>query len=198
MDTSNIWILALVGVAVGLVVGYLLGRGGNSKQQMSRELEATRGELERYKEEVTSHFETTAELVNGLTEQYRRVHQHLASGAQTLCSDTHPGESLQASLQPTGDRPAIPVVTDVAEDAVAPEAEPEQSPEPEAEPKQEADLTPPRDYAPKAPDEDGMLSDRFSARQEVPEAEPEPVPPLVDPAIPADDAVVAEPKAPRT
>lgn len=189
MDTSNMWILALIGVAVGLVIGYLLGRGGTAKQQkVSRELEATRAELDRYKQEVTTHFETTAELVNGLTEQYRQVHQHLASGAQTLCSDTHPGESLQASLQPRLEQSAIPTVTDsVPSDdsaAVAPT-------EPEAEP--EPDLTPPRDYAPKAPDEDGMLSDRYSARHDTPEEEPEPVPPA-DPATPGDEAVVAEPR----
>ncbi len=179
MDTSNIWILALVGVAVGLVIGYLLGRGSTEKQQqMSRELESTRAELESYREEVTTHFETTAELVNGLTEQYRRVHQHLANGAQTLCSDTHPAEALQAALQPRLTQQEIPTVTDAVDNEDS-----EQQPEP------------PRDYAPKRPDEEGTLSDRYGVKRDAPEEEPVPAPP-VDPATPTDTDDAAEPRRP--
>lgn len=168
METGNIWILALVGVAVGLVIGYLLGRGGAGKQQLSQELDSTRAELESYKQEVTGHFETTAELVNGLTEQYRRVHQHLASGAQALCGDTQPAQSLAASLQPPEVQQEIPTVTDElpADEPATP-------------------LEPPRDYAPKTPDEAGMLSEQFSARPKPEDKTPPPVTPPVDPAIPA-------------
>lgn len=167
MEASNAWILGFVGVAIGLVLGYLLGRGGSNQQQrMANELDAARSELDRYKEEVTEHFETTAELVNGLTEQYRRVHQHLASGAQTLCNDERPGEALQASLQPRLGKQDIPTVTDAVDNPDL-----EELPEP------------PRDYAPKRSDEEGTLSDRYGLRTK-PEEEHRPG----DPSTPAEDS----------
>ncbi|GGB83482.1 hypothetical protein GCM10011352_06660 [Marinobacterium zhoushanense] len=167
MEASNAWTLSLVGVAIGLVIGYLLGRSNSSRQQeMASELDAARAELNKYKDEVTEHFETTAELVNGLTEQYRRVHQHLATGAQTLCSNEQPGEALQASLQPRLHKQDIPTVTDAVDNA-----EVEELPEP------------PRDYAPKHADQEGTLSDRYGLKAAQEDGEEEQTPP---PDVPAD------------
>jgi len=170
VEASNAWTLGLVGVAIGLVIGYLLGRGNSGKQQeMAGELDAARSELNRYKEEVTEHFETTAELVNGLTEQYRRVHQHLASGAQSLSLNEHPGEALQASLQPRLNKHDIPTVTDAVDNA-----ELEELPEP------------PRDYAPKQADEEGTLSDRYGLRAKGEESDEEQQATVPAPDIPAE------------
>ncbi len=155
MEASNAWTLALVGAAIGLVIGYLLGRiGGGQQDALRQELNDANADLARYKDQVNEHFETTAELVNGLTEQYRQVHQHLAAGAQTLCNDQRPGESLQASLQPRISTQEIPTVTDALENEDA-----EDLPQP------------PRDYAPKAGDEEGTLSDTYGLKSK-PEEEP--------------------------
>ena len=43
-----------------------------------------RTELSSYKTSVNSHFDKTSELVNDLTQNYVKVYQHLAEGAQTL------------------------------------------------------------------------------------------------------------------
>lgn len=155
MEASNAWTLALVGAAIGLVIGYLLGRIGGGKQDtLKQELNDAHAELARYKEQVNEHFETTAELVNGLTEQYRQVHQHLAAGAQTLCNDQRPGESLQASLQPRISKQDIPTVTDALENEDA-----DEQPQP------------PRDYAPKSGDEEGTLSDTYGLKKKQEEEE---------------------------
>ncbi|KEA63246.1 hypothetical protein ADIMK_2770 [Marinobacterium lacunae] len=179
MEASNAWTLGLVGIAIGLVLGYLLGRSNSSRQQeMASELNAARSELNRYKDEVTEHFETTAELVNGLTEQYRRVHQHLASGAQTLCSSEHAGESLQASLQPRLHKQDIPTVTDAVDNT-----EIDELPEP------------PRDYAPKSADEEGTLSDGYGLKQKPQQDDEEdPKAPTVDPSTPATEETAGAPR----
>ena len=44
-----------------------------------------RQELEDYRLGVTAHFQKTAELLNGMAEQYRAVHHHMAEGASRLC-----------------------------------------------------------------------------------------------------------------
>ena len=103
MEQETVWIIAIVALAVGILIGFLMGKSGSSEAQrktLEEELNGSRAEMDRYKKEVTSHFEQTASLVNELTDQYRKVHQHLATGAQNLCPDQAAGRSLQSSLQP--------------------------------------------------------------------------------------------------
>lgn len=150
MQESNVWLLTLVAMGIGVLIGYLLARSSSvSQQALKEERDRAQAELNSYKAQVTEHFETTAGLVNGLTEQYRKVHQHLADGAQTLCADEHAGAVLQASLQPRLHKDDIPTMTDAVDNE-----EQEELPEP------------PRDYAPKRDDEEGTLSDRYGVKAE--------------------------------
>ncbi|UTW13987.1 YhcB family protein [Marinobacterium rhizophilum] len=150
MEQNSIWIIGAAALAIGGLIGYLLGRSGSDagqRQVLSKQLDDTQAELATYKEDVTEHFEKTAELVNQLTNTYRDVHQHLASGAQSLCENDTASlalkESVQARLTAETDTP-IPVVTDVV-----PNEDAEKVPEP------------PRDYAAKSSNEKGMLSEAY-------------------------------------
>lgn len=167
MEENSIWIIGAVALAAGGLIGYLLGRSGSDasqRQTLSDQLDETKAELTTYKQDVTEHFEKTAELVNQLTNTYREVHQHLASGAQSLCdSDTASlalKESAQARLTaaPEASDAPIPVVTDVV-----PNEEAEKIPEP------------PRDYAAKSGNEKGMLSEAYGLDVEVDDNGEEPV-----------------------
>ncbi len=146
MEQTNIWIVTLVALGIGALIGFLLGRAGGSssrEQELVGELDTARAELDSYKRKVGEHFEQTAELVNGLTDQYRRVHQHLASSAESLCPGLPASAALQHELRP-GLSAEIPTVTDALDNN-----EQEELPEP------------PRDYAPKKPDEAGTLSEEY-------------------------------------
>lgn len=146
MEQTNIWIVTLVALGIGALIGFLLGRagGGSSREQeLVDELDTARSELDSYKRKVSEHFEQTAELVNGLTDQYRKVHQHLASSAETLCPELPAAAALQNELRP-GLNADIPTVTDALDNS-----EQEELPQP------------PRDYAPKKPDEAGTLSEEY-------------------------------------
>ncbi|ANG62066.1 hypothetical protein A8C75_05870 [Marinobacterium aestuarii] len=160
MEQNSIWIIGAVALAVGGLIGYLLGRSGSDagqRQTLNNQLDEAKAELATYKQDVTDHFEKTAALVNQLTNTYKDVHQHLASGAQTLCDDDAASlalnESMQAKLTAAPDAP-IPVVTDVV-----PNAEAEKVPEP------------PRDYAAKSSNEKGTLSETFGLEDEDEEEE---------------------------
>ena len=65
-------------------------------------------ELSDYKENVAEHFQTMASLLHDMTEQYRSVYEHIASGAQALCDPeraTSQIESLRAGLLPASVSP---------------------------------------------------------------------------------------------
>ena len=99
-----LWLTGIVCLAVGLVAGLLIAKriSGSNPAKVS-ELEARVQELQRhhaqYRENVSEHFNTTAELVQHMTESYRDVYQHLAGGAQDLCTGDVASKLLPATEQ---------------------------------------------------------------------------------------------------
>ena len=85
-----IWLISIGAFALGTIIGLLIaGRLDVSPSKVKdleeqvRKLKETNSE---YRDSVSDHFSMTAELVQHMTESYRDVYQHLASGAQDLCS----------------------------------------------------------------------------------------------------------------
>ncbi len=144
-------ICSLIGLAVGLGIGVLLAQrvtpSGQKRREAERQLDQALQEKKAYEDEVVEHFSKTAKLLNSLTDSYRDVHNHLASGAATLCQGQGP-ISLER-LQRAGDDAEIPAHL--------------------------ANIQPPLDYAPKSsPEEKGMLNEEFGLERE--KQRPQPVP----------------------
>ena len=74
------------GLIGGLLVWLLLPARRNL-HRLEQEKEQAQAELRDYRNEVDRHFVRTAELVNDMTQAYRAVHEQLAQGAVTLCSE---------------------------------------------------------------------------------------------------------------
>jgi len=170
VELENIWIIAAAALAVGALIGYLIGRSGDAEQQkrkLEEELTATRQEMDKYKKDVTSHFEQTASLVNELTDNYRKVHQHLASSAQALCPGQPAGNALKASLQPQQLVENLDLAESTTAEAPQKTTEKTQSAagHPEADDETDIHVEPPRDYAPKKPEDEGTLSDRYGLKK---------------------------------
>jgi len=85
---NSIWQIGIIALVAGALIGALVYRlfAPSVKQadQVKTELDAAREELGSYKDSVNQHFDKTSELVNDLTQNYVKVYQHLAAGAQTL------------------------------------------------------------------------------------------------------------------
>jgi uncharacterized protein len=132
-----LWLTGIVSLALGLVAGIAVAKRMNgSTPSKVNELEARIQELQRhhaqYREHVSEHFGTTAELVQQMTESYRDVYQHLAVGAQELCN-----EDVASKLLPAGEQSMFSSADDDS-------------------------LEPPKDYAPKkAPGQSGALAENF-------------------------------------
>jgi hypothetical protein len=134
------WLIAVACLAVGIVIGVVFSSRLNSSPSRVQELENQIRDLKEshsgYRENVSDHFSMTADLVQHMTESYREVYQHLASGAQDLCSNEVAGKLLPAGS-----------------DAVFENSE---------EIETSSGLIPPRDYAAKQnPDQVGALSEEF-------------------------------------
>lgn len=116
-------ILLVVGLLVGGIIGYLMRSGDGKLQQkndeLKKELEEAGQNLTTYKQEVASHFLKTADLVNNMTDSYRTVHEHLAQGASTLCSEQLGVEQLDIRqthlLDKAEDKPIEDIETKTAE-----------------------------------------------------------------------------------
>lgn len=99
----------ILGVIIGLIFGAALffalakfkGTDDASKRKKLEE------EYGKYRKKVDDHFVNTAVLLKGLTDQYRDVYRHIASGAGELCSEE--AKALQTDLEETALLAAQPV-----------------------------------------------------------------------------------------
>jgi len=146
------WLLYLIVFAGGGLAGWLLAKSRNPDtrvRELEEHLTSLQEKYDRYQEDVTEHFSTTAQLVNALTTSYREVHQHLQQGAQTLCADTrrhgssNPGNAFISLEMP---RDSSGHATLLHDDAYL------------------ASLEPPRDYAAKKPSDKGTLDEDYGFR----------------------------------
>ena len=132
-------LIAVIGAVIGLLIGYFLGRRSAPSSVQTRELEEQLSDAtasrERFEQRVNDHFAETAGKLNALTENYREVYEHIASGA--------------AELSPQAGAAAFTALAAPADEDKAIEAD-------------EVMVEAPRDYAPKtSPDDPGVLNERF-------------------------------------
>jgi len=120
-------ILLLIGVGLGHWWGT---RGRKQEADRATELEK---ELDAYRSKVTDHFQQTAEQFQAIGKEYRKLYEHMASGAAALCDSRQMDERL-----------SFPTVEILPKEASA--AAGMKSGENEA--------TPPADFAPPEPGEE--------------------------------------------
>jgi uncharacterized membrane-anchored protein YhcB (DUF1043 family) len=148
-----IWLTAIACLVVGVVIGVVFSSRLNSSASRVLELENQIRDIKdnhlTYKDNVSEHFSLTADLVQHMTESYREVYQHLASGAQDLCSN-----EVASKLLPAGSD----AVFDSNEDSET-----------------TSGLNPPKDYAVKQdPSQKGALSEEFGINKSISHNEEEP------------------------
>jgi len=83
------WMSGAIVFAVGGGAGFYIARKIKDKHTLGleKQLETTQNQLSEYQGEVNRHFLKTSLLFNKLTDDYREVYEHLATGAQKLCND---------------------------------------------------------------------------------------------------------------
>lgn len=85
------WLILLGGLGGGIALGFFIGQNRTTNtdklKHLESELEKTKTETESFRDEVNEHFSKTAILFNQLTQDYRAMYEHIASGAETLTTD---------------------------------------------------------------------------------------------------------------
>ena len=101
-STAEVWGIALLAIAVGAAIGYLLQRQLHAAPRRNREVEqqlhALQDQHKNYRYDVNAHFNRTAELLGQLAESYREVHNHLARGAGCLSTQSLPSSNIWCPL----------------------------------------------------------------------------------------------------
>ena len=87
-ELNSVWQIGIIALLLGAMIGILayrlLSPSVRQNDRIKSDLESARDELQSYRASVNQHFDKTSELVNDLTQNYVRVYQHLAEGAQSL------------------------------------------------------------------------------------------------------------------
>lgn len=88
---SSLWVIGVLGFLIGTVLGCMItytimARNGRT-HQLRTELNQLKESFRDYRDQVTNHFMRTSDLVQEMTQSYRSVYEHLASGAQQLCGE---------------------------------------------------------------------------------------------------------------
>lgn len=103
---DSVWVFAALCFAIGLAFGgvtaYLVFSRHGKQHKLQGELDQLKERFTDYREQVTQHFMHTSELMQEMTESYRSVYEHLATGAQYLCGGN---TEIQQQLDAETDSP---------------------------------------------------------------------------------------------
>ncbi len=81
------WIFGVTGLLIGAALGAIIARvtaPQHKQQQMQKELDSAKLELEQQRQELTEHFSKTAELMDTLGKDYTKLFQHMANTSVEL------------------------------------------------------------------------------------------------------------------
>ncbi|MEQ7920752.1 DUF1043 family protein [Xanthomonas sp. WHRI 1810A] len=138
-----VWLLPTIALVVGVVIGFLVARlvPNAAPSSTQRQLDDVQERFDTYQNEVVTHFNSTANLVQKLSQSYVDVQEHLAEGANRLATDEITRQRLLAALHPEA--------TQAPRDRLTPPRTAE----------------PPKDYAPKTPNSPGMLDEHYGLKK---------------------------------
>lgn len=133
-------VAVIVGGAVGFLLSYLLGVRDRHAAKLEDELAHLKADFSDYRGKVDAHFVETSELFQDMTERYRAVYEHLATGARSLCSEGLRTQRLDVPesrplIEPAAEQPEAesePAPAKPQGAAPAPTAAEQQWPMPEA------------------------------------------------------------------
>ncbi len=148
------WMYAVIGLLVGTILGVIITRVASpqyrKQKDINKELETAKYALEQQRQELADHFAETADMLDSLEKQQRKLHLHMVSGVKELLPN------LPAQDNPF-DRKASPEAS-ASDDEATEVSQDETPPTTGSEEKTSADEAPvnqpPKDYSGEESDDD--------------------------------------------
>lgn len=87
MDILTSLILVAAGVIIGVLISQILTRNHRHESSLKKELEQNRAEFKAYRKQVNEHFQSSAQMLDELAQQYQKIYQHMAEQSTQLLDD---------------------------------------------------------------------------------------------------------------
>ncbi len=82
------WIYAIVGLFAGIIIGVIISRITTPQYQkqkdLQKELETSKFELEQQRQDLNDHFSESAQILDNIGKEYRKLYEHMASTSNEL------------------------------------------------------------------------------------------------------------------
>jgi uncharacterized membrane-anchored protein YhcB (DUF1043 family) len=139
------WTTFAAAILAALIIGGLLGRlflrkDGQDRSGLRRQLDELKQQHQSYQIDVTEHFSRTSNLIEEMNSNYARIQDHLNTGAEQFVRPEYRIESARSNESSLEDLAPIKVEL---EESMGP-----------------------RDYAPKDPTQEGMLSETYGLKRD--------------------------------
>ncbi|RKS84722.1 hypothetical protein DES39_1937 [Orbus hercynius] len=89
MDSEMVTYLIIgliLGTIVGIILSTVLSPKSRKYNQAKRELDETKQELAAQKQMIVKHFSHSAEILDNMAKEFRRLYQHMAENSNSLIS----------------------------------------------------------------------------------------------------------------
>lgn len=121
------WTMLALAAFVGAILGSLITLVSLRRKNKGQTVAGLAQELDEYRDSVSDHFSTTSELFKDLTEKYRDVYNHLATGSEALCKDPIEHGQLEfrppQALESSADATDIPAESELSDDVAVPDVD---------------------------------------------------------------------------
>lgn len=82
------WIYAIVGLFVGIIIGVIISRVTTPQYQkqkeLQKELDTSKFELDQQRQDLNDHFSESAQILDTIGKEYRKLYQHMANTSNEL------------------------------------------------------------------------------------------------------------------
>jgi len=84
--TTYLIIGLVLGVIIGIIITNVFSPKSRRYNQVKRDLEETKQELVTQKQMIVKHFAHSAEILDNMAKEFRRLYQHMADNSNNLVS----------------------------------------------------------------------------------------------------------------
>lgn len=88
MDLTISILLIIIAAIIGFIIGKVVSNQSDTDVTEKAKNEQLQAQLDQYKQDVETHFSTSAELLSNMAQEYSNVYKHMSQAQQSLLPDS--------------------------------------------------------------------------------------------------------------